>query len=64
MVGAMFTRIVVYSTQTMAIYAGFAVVLLFLLWLYLSWLILLLGAQLSFYLQHPEHLRAGTTTST
>jgi membrane protein len=59
MVGAMFTRIVVYSTKTMAIYAGFAVVLLFLLWLYLSWLILLLGAQLSFYLQHPEHLRAG-----
>ncbi len=59
MVGAMFTRIVVYSTKTMAVYAGFAVVLLFLLWLYLSWLILLLGAQLSFYLQHPEHLRAG-----
>ena len=59
MVGAMFTRVVVYSTKTMAIYAGFAVVLLFLLWLYLSWLILLLGAQLSFYLQHPEHLRAG-----
>jgi membrane protein len=59
MVGAMFTRIVVYSTKTMAIYAGFAVVLLFLLWLYLSWLILLLGAQLSFYLQHPEHLRTG-----
>jgi len=59
MVGAIFTRVVVYSTKTMAIYAGFAVVLLFLLWLYLSWLILLLGAQLSFYLQHPEHLRAG-----
>ncbi len=33
-VGAMFARIVVYSTKTMAIYAGFAVVLLFLLWLY------------------------------
>jgi membrane protein len=59
MVGALFTRIVVYSTKTMAIYAGFAVVLLFLLWLYLSWLILLLGAQLSFYLQRPEHLRTG-----
>jgi len=59
MVGAIFTRIVVYSTKTMAIYAGFAVVLLFLLWLYISWLILLLGAQLSFYLQHPEHLRTG-----
>ena len=59
MIGAIFTRIVVYSTKTMAIYAGFAVVLLFLLWLYISWLILLLGAQLSFYLQHPEHLRTG-----
>ena len=33
--------------------------LLFLFWLYLSWLILLLGAQLSFYVQHPEHLRTG-----
>ena len=59
MVGALFTRTVVYSARTLAIYAGFAVALLFLLWLYLSWLILLLGAQLSFYLQHPEHVRAG-----
>jgi membrane protein len=58
-VGALFARIVVYSAKTAAIYAGFAVVLLFLLWLYLSWLILLLGAQLSFYVQHPEHLRSG-----
>ncbi|MCK7580860.1 MAG: YihY/virulence factor BrkB family protein [Chromatiales bacterium] len=45
--------------KTAAIYAGFAVVLLFLVWVYLSWLILLLGAQLSFYVQHPEHLRSG-----
>jgi len=58
-VGAVFTRIVVYSAQTAAIYAGFAVVLLFLVWVYVSWLILLLGAQLSFYVQHPEHLRSG-----
>jgi membrane protein len=57
--GAIFTRIVVYSAKTAAIYAGFAVVLLFLFWLYLSWLVLLLGAQLSFYVQHPEHLRTG-----
>jgi membrane protein len=58
-VGALFTRIVVYSAKAAAVYAGFAVVLLFLVWLYLSWLILLLGAQLSFYVQHPEHLRTG-----
>jgi membrane protein len=41
------------------VYAGFAVVLMFLIWLHLSWLILLLGAQLSFYVQHPEYLRTG-----
>jgi membrane protein len=58
-VGALFTRIVVYSAKTAAVYAGFAVVLLFLVWVYISWLILLLGAQLSFYVQHPEHLRTG-----
>ncbi len=58
-VGALFARIVVYSAKTAAVYAGFAVVLLFLVWIYLSWLILLLGAQLSFYVQHPEHLRTG-----
>jgi len=58
-VGALFARIVVYSAKTAIIYAGFAVVLLFLVWLYLSWLILLLGAQLSFYVQHPENLRSG-----
>ncbi len=58
-VGALFTRIVVYSAKTAAIYAGFAVVLLFLVWVYVSWLIVMLGAQLSFYVQHPEHLRTG-----
>jgi membrane protein len=58
-IGAIFTRIVVYSTQSMAIYAGFAIVLLFLVWLHVSWLIMLLGGQLSFYVQHPEHLRTG-----
>lgn len=57
--GAVFARIVIYSAKTAAVYAGFAVVLLFLFWLYVSWLTLLLGAQLSFYVQHPEHLRTG-----
>lgn len=57
--GAVFARIVVYSAQISAIYAGFAIVLLFLVWLYASWLVMLLGAQLSFYTQHPEHLRSG-----
>ncbi|HET7202567.1 MAG TPA: YhjD/YihY/BrkB family envelope integrity protein [Steroidobacteraceae bacterium] len=58
-VGAIFARVAVYATQTAAVYAGFAIVLLFLVWLHLSWLIMLLGGQLSFYWQHPEHLRTG-----
>jgi membrane protein len=58
-VGAIFTRIAVYATQAANIYAGFAIVLLFMVWLHLSWLIMLLGGQLSFYVQHPEHLRTG-----
>ena len=58
-VGAIFARVAVYATQTAAMYAGFAIVLLFLVWLHLSWLVMLLGGQLSFYVQHPEHLRTG-----
>ena len=29
------------------------------LWLHLSWVVLLLGAQLSFYVQNPDYLRLG-----
>ena len=46
------------STRYAAIYSSFAILILFMLWLYLSWLILLFGAAVSFYLQHPEHLVA------
>ena len=57
--GEIFTAIVVHSSRTMAIYAGFAIVIVGLMWLYLSWLILLVGVQLAFYLQHPQFLRPG-----
>ena len=46
------------STRYAAIYSSFAILILFMLWLYLSWLILLFGAAVSFYVQHPEHLVA------
>ena len=42
-----------------AIYAGFAIFLAALIWIYVSWLILLIGAQLSFYVQNPRYLRVG-----
>ncbi|HEU0225261.1 MAG TPA: YihY/virulence factor BrkB family protein [Steroidobacteraceae bacterium] len=57
--GAVFAKIVSLSTQMVAIYAGFAIFLAALVWIYLSWVILLIGAQLSFYVQNPRYLRAG-----
>ncbi len=58
-VGGIFTAFVVYTTRLTIVYAGFAVVVAALLWTYLGWLILLLGADLCFYLQHPNYLRIG-----
>ncbi len=47
------------SGGTMVIYAGFAIVIVALIWVHLSWLVLLLGAQLAFYVQNPQYLRPG-----
>ncbi len=57
--GVLFTTFVMTSVRTMSIYATFAIVILALIWLYLCWLILLVGALVSFYAQNPEHLRLG-----
>ena len=57
--GGLFTTFVVSSTRTNSIYATFAIVIMALIWLYLCWMILLVGALVSFYIQNPEHLRLG-----
>jgi len=59
LVGKVFTAVIVYSSQMVAVYTGFAIVLTTLIWVYLSWLILLIGAQLAFYVQCPQYLRHG-----
>jgi membrane protein len=59
LVGKVFTAVIVYSSQMVAVYSGFAIVLTTLIWVYLSWLILLIGAQLAFYVQFPHYLRHG-----
>lgn len=58
-VGKMFTAMVVLSTRLTIVYAGFAVIVAVLLWTYFGWLILLAGAQLSFYIQNPSYLQLG-----
>ena len=57
--GAIFAAFVVNSARTQAIYASFAIAITVLIWLYLNWLILLIGAQLAFYFQNPAYLRIG-----
>ena len=49
LVGKVFTAVILYSSHMVAVYTGFAIVLTTLIWVYLSWLILLIGAQLAFY---------------
>ena len=55
--GLLFAAFAGGSTSYTAIYSGFAILLLFMIWLYLGWLILLIGASIAFYHQHPERLR-------
>ncbi|UCH48764.1 MAG: YihY/virulence factor BrkB family protein [Betaproteobacteria bacterium] len=54
--GWVFAQFVAASTRYAAIYSSFAIVILFMLWLYLSWLILLFGSSVSFYVQYPEYV--------
>jgi membrane protein len=61
LVGKIFTSILVSSSTLVAVYSGFAIVLSTLIWVYLSWLILLLGATLAFYVQFPQYLPHGHT---
>jgi membrane protein len=58
-VGAIFTAFVVLSARLSIVYAGLAIVIAALVWTYLGWLILLIGARLSFYVQNPSYLRVG-----
>src|SRR6202041_2369488 len=59
LVGRIYPVLILSSSQMVAVYTGFAIVLTTLIWVYLSWLILLIGAQLAFYLQFPQYLRHG-----
>jgi membrane protein len=60
--GWVFASFIVTSTKYTAIYAAFATLIMFMIWLYLTWLILLVGASIAFYYQHPEYLSAHRTT--
>lgn len=54
--GVLFASFVVGSTKYEAIYSGFAIGIIVLIWLYISWLILLVGSSIAFYHQNPSNI--------
>lgn len=59
--GYLFAAFVGISGRNEAIYSGFAAVIAAMLWLYVSWLVLLLGAEIAFFVQNPFWLRQAST---
>jgi len=57
-VGWAFASFLVSSTKYTAVYSAFATLIMFMIWLYVSWLVLLVGSCITFYHQHPEYLTA------
>lgn len=57
-VGKLFATFVTGAGTYTAIYSSFAAILLFMIWLYVAWLILLLGGSIAFYTQHTDHVSA------
>ena len=55
-VGWVYAFVITQSSSKTAIYASFAILFFFMIWLYLNWLILLVGSSIAFYRQHPEHI--------
>jgi membrane protein len=57
--GMIFAAFIANSARNQTIYASFAIAITALIWLYLNWLILLIGSQIAFYFQNPAYLRIG-----
>lgn len=56
LIGILFTAFIVDSTNYTAIYSTFAILIIFMLWIYISWLIVLTGASISYYHQNPDRI--------
>jgi membrane protein len=55
-IGTLFTAFIVNSTNYTAIYSSFAILIIFMIWIYVSWLIILTGASISYYHQNPDFI--------
>ena len=52
--GMVFASFVAGSAKYSAVYSSFAILIIFLIWVYVGWLIVLVGAQVAYYHQHPS----------
>jgi membrane protein len=52
-VGMVFAAFVANSARYAAIYSGFAIMVVFLIWVDIGWLIFLVGAEIAYFHQHP-----------
>ena len=59
----LFAKGVASSTKYFAIYSSLAIVILFMIWQYISWLIVLIGAQISYCAQKIDHSGINLKTS-
>jgi membrane protein len=55
-IGWGFASFIVSSAKYTVIYSAFATLVLFMIWLYLVWLMLLVGSAVSFYVQNPQYI--------
>lgn len=44
------------SASSLAIYSAFASVIILMVWMYVGWLVLLVGASVAFYFQNPQYI--------
>lgn len=51
-----FAQFIANSGKYAAIYSGFAIVIILLIWLYINWLIVLVGAKIAFFIQNPRYM--------
>jgi membrane protein len=54
LVGMAFAAFVANSASYAAIYSSFAIIVVFLIWVYVGWLIFLVGAEVVYFHQHPS----------
>jgi membrane protein len=55
-VGFTFAAFIAGSGQYRAVYASLAILIFFIIWVYISWFIVLVGASIAHYHQHPERV--------